>query len=295
MNLYRHILITLDLSELDDTLLRYTRFFSNMMETEIITGAHIIPVYLLGGMIKLDPQQHFMPVAPAVEVIRETVHAEMFRRFEGTEISLRVKIEEGRPYNKLMKMIDQTLPDLLVFGKKKNSTGSGIVGKRIAHQVRSDILFIPENAVPKIENILVPIDMSENSWRVLYSALQLKKLLDITTPLQCVHVVNVLPKDKYKGMDVYSHLPVYLPEKAREQYRNFLRHYRIDEKELNITFLDNGEKNISKVIYTHAQKNGNDLIMMGAVGHSIVNNFLFGSVAEGLLSICDEIPILVIR
>ena len=295
MNLYRHILITLDLSQLDETLLSYSHFLSNIVETETLTGAHIIPVYLIGGMVKLDPQQNFMPVAPAVELIREQVYKEMVCQFEGTNISLRVNIEEGRPFNKLMKIIDKTLPDLLVFGKKKNSTGSGIIGRRIAHRVKSDILFVPENAKPQIENILVPIDMSENSWRVLYSALQLKKMLGIEAALECVHVVNVLPKDRYQAIDVYSHLPIYLPEKAREQYRNFLRHYRIDEKDLHITFLDNSEENISKVIYNYAKLNNHDFIMMGAVGHSPVNNFLFGSVAEGLLSVCDEIPILVIR
>jgi len=295
MNLYRHILITLDLSKLDETLLRYIRFFSNNIEAEVITGAHIIPVYLLGGMVKLDPQQHFMPVAPAVEVIRETVRAEMFGQFEEPKITLRVKIEEGRPFKKLLKIIENTQPDLLVFGKKKNSSGSGIVGKRIANHVKSDILFVPENATPKIENILVPIDMSENSWRVLYSALQLKKGLGIETPLECVHVVNVLQEDRYKAMDVHSHLPIYLPEEARTQYRNFLRHYRIDEQDLHISFLNNSEENISKVIYNHAKLNGHDFIMMGAGGHSMVNNFLFGSVAVGMLSICDEIPILVIR
>lgn len=52
---------------------------------------------------------------------------------------------------------------------------------------------------------------------------------------------------------------------------------------------------ISKYILEFGRKEKVDFIIMGAKGHSKVENLLMGSVTEKLLTINDSIPTLVIK
>ena len=262
---------------------------------ETIYGAHVIPVILIPNLIKLDPANNFMPVAPAVEKIREQVYNEFKTVVGDSDLSIHIKIEEGRPYHKLLEMVKSAKPDLLIFGKKEKTEGSGITTRRIARNIDADVLVIPEQAKLKIKKILLPMDFSENSFRALQFVQGLQKSLGINTKIDALQVVDVSPQQRYGEHTVYTDLSELLPKNAEEQCQGFLNHYGVDEDILNMKYVKTNKKNIANTVLDYANEHHYDFIVVGARGHSLFENFAFGSVTETLMDMNKNIPIMVVR
>ena len=286
---------TLDLGKLDERLLQFTKQFAKWLDSKTVYGAHVIPVILIPNLIKLDPQNYFLPAAPAVEKIRESVHNEIKMAFGDDDLSIHIKIEEGRPFVKLLRMVKDAQPDLLIFGKKEKSNGSGITAKRVAHNVDTDILLVPENASLDINKILLPIDFSENSYRAFLAAQQLQKAMGLSEQVEALHVVDTSPLGDYEGYRVYDDLNQLLPKRAEQQYEEFLEHYKVKRETLHVNFFKTETKNIASTVLDYAKYNGYNLVIVGAKGHTLLENFMFGSVTEILMQVSSKIPILVVR
>lgn len=295
MKKYKKILTTLDMSELDDLMVDYTLKMAKYLDAKTIYGAHIIPVILIPNFIKLDPNNSFLPTAPAVEKIREKVFNEIKTKSGETDLSIHIKIEEGRPFAKLMKMVSDVKPDLLIFGKKEKSEGSGITSKRVAHNANADLLLVPQSADLDIQKILVPIDFSENSYRAIQVVQQLKEAMKLNGKIDLVHVLDASVVERYSSYQIYEELSTLLPKIADQQYQKFLNQYDLDESNFNLVFQMTEGENIANALLEFAEKENYQLIVMGAKGHSYFNNFVFGSVAETLIDLTHKLPIMIIR
>ncbi len=283
------------MSELDEVLVDYTLKMAKYLDAKIIYGAHIIPVILIPNFIKLDPSNFFFPTAPAVEKIREKVFNEIKTKSKDSDLSIHIKIEEGRPFAKLMKMVNEVKPDLLVFGKKEKSEGSGITVKRVAHNADADLLLVPQSAKLDIQKMIVPIDFSENSYRAIQVVQQLKKAMKLNGKIDLLHVLDASVVEQYSSYQIYEKLSSLLPKIADQQYQKFINQYGLDESNFNLIFQMTEGGNIANTLLEFALKEDYQLIVMGAKGHSYFNNFVFGSVAETLIDLTHQLPIMIIR
>lgn len=296
MKNYNKIFTTLDLSELDEVLIDFTLKMAKCLGSKTIYGAHIIPVVLISHFIKLDPQNNFMPTAPAVEKIRNYVSNEIeAKAADQTDLSILVKIEEGRPFAKLLKMTQAVQPDLLIFGKKEKSKGSGITAKRVAHNVDTDILLVPQTAAVNFQKILVPTDFSKNSFRAIQIVQQVNKALNISGKIDLLHILDASVFNQFAGHQVQETLSDLLPKNAQQQYEEFLNQFGLDESNFNLILQTTDGGNIANTLLQFAEQKKYDLIIIGARGHSYFKNFVFGSVAETLIDLTHRIPIFIIR
>ncbi len=295
MKEYKKILTTLDMSELDDLLVDYTLKMAKYLDAKTIYGAHIIPVILIPNFIKLDPSNYFLPTAPAVEKIREKVFNEIKTKSGETDLSIHIKIEEGRPFAKLMKMVNDVKPELLIFGKKEKSEGSGITSKRVAHNAEADLLLVPQSADLNIQKIIVPVDFSENSHRAIQVVQQLKKAMKLNGKIDLVHVLDASVVEQYASYKIYEELNTLLPKVANQQFQKFINQYGLDESNFNLIYKMTEGGNIANTLLEFAEQEDYQLIVMGAKGHSYFSNFVFGSVAETLIDLTHELPIMIIR
>ena len=139
----------------------------------------------------------------------------------------------------------------------------------------------------EVNKVLVPVDFSENSKKILEAA----GYFSGTCQAQ-LHVVFVVQSfDDYSGFFV-PHMPVAKFEEEMVQ--------AADEK--METFLA-GQKNItSKVlvgdvaeeIIRHAEESGMDMIIMGTHGYKGLEKVMFGSVAEKVVR-ASPCPVLTIN
>ena len=139
----------------------------------------------------------------------------------------------------------------------------------------------------EINNVLVPVDFSENSKKILEAAGYFSGICQAQ-----IHVVFVVQSfDDYSGFFV-PHMPVAkfeeeMVQAAEEKMEGFLLgHSNVKAK---VLVGDVGEE-----IIRHAEESGMDLIVMGTHGYKGLEKVMFGSVAEKVVR-SSPCPVLTIN
>jgi nucleotide-binding universal stress UspA family protein len=139
----------------------------------------------------------------------------------------------------------------------------------------------------EIKNVLVPVDFSENSKKILEAARYFSEICQAQ-----LHVVFVVQSfDDYSGFFV-PHMPVAkfeeeMVQAAEEKMKGFL----LGQNKIVAKVLvgDVGEE-----IIRHAEETGMDLIVMGTHGYKGLEKVMFGSVAEKVVR-SSPCPVLTIN
>jgi nucleotide-binding universal stress UspA family protein len=139
----------------------------------------------------------------------------------------------------------------------------------------------------EIKHVLVPVDFSENSKKILEAAGYFSEICQAQ-----LHVVFVVQSfDDYSGFFV-PHMPVAkfeeeMVQAAEEKMKGFLLgHNKIEAK---VLVGDVGEE-----IIRHAEESSMDLIVMGTHGYKGLEKVMFGSVAEKVVR-SSPCPVLTIN
>lgn len=128
-----------------------------------------------------------------------------------------------------------------------------------------------------IKKILVPVDFSNNSTKILNSSLDVAAKFN--AGLEIVYVVQSF--DDYSGFFV-PHMPISqfeeeMVQSAEKKMESFL-HENMDEKVEHSSTVLSGD--VAEEIVAYAQKTGAGMIIMGTHGYKGLEKILFGSVAE---------------
>lgn len=290
-----HILVALDLSDVDDKLLEYAGFFANRIGAKEVTGIHIVPVILLFDTIKIEVGHFLNPVAPALGKIQEELEEKAKAKLEGKGFAYSIDLIEGRPYQELITRLTDSPAQLLILGKKEHSSSSGITAKRTARHTKCDLLLVPDKCLPEINHVMVAMDFSENAERAFEKSLELVAKLGPETKLECLHIIDQPSNLSSKDWEKLGDLDSDLPEELNTRLNRLKQKYPDISENIEYTFLKSGQHNIAKTIQSYASNSGADLLVLGAIGHNLLENFLFGSVAEGMVDHYFEQPIYIVR
>ena len=295
MTAFKRTLVALDRSEMDRRLLAYTAALRGPLAIEKIYFVHIIRDLNMPRNAEVQFLKLFAPEHPIDEQVRKKLNLDVEAALgENGSSTTQIEVIEGKPYEKLIHWTQVKEIDLLIVGRKIQSKGSGITARRVARKAGCNVLFVPENAAGKIRRIIVPIDFSENAARALRTALKLKTQLQAPT-VQALYIVDMPPGDYYMEPRESSGFRMILLDSARSAYRDFLQKYHLDGNALESVFLENNFVNVAAHINQYAREQEADLIVIGAQGHTALENFLYGSVTESLVERSRETPILIVR
>ncbi|MEZ4950313.1 MAG: universal stress protein [Saprospiraceae bacterium] len=290
------ILTALDLSEMDEKLINFTHFASQQFLSDKIYFTHIVPDLSAPANKNLDFYKKFSPDRPVDEVVKEKIKASVDAKFgQMSSVSIEIDALEGKPYRQLMHWVEVKDPDLVVVGKKVESTGSGITAKRLTRNLKkASVLFVSDTARAGIKSIVVPVDYSANSARALNTALEMK-LKDPQIAIKVIYVIDYPPTGFYLNREEYQGFNKMLKETADNSFKTFLEENNLPSKGFDFEIIENAWHNISGAIVEYLDKDDPDLCIMGAQGHSAFESFLFGSVTENLVSHLKKTPLLVVR
>ena len=138
-----------------------------------------------------------------------------------------------------------------------------------------------------IKKVLVPVDFSENSKKILEAAGYFSGKCQAK-----LHVVFVVQSfDDYSGFFV-PHMPVAkfeeeMVEAAEAKMKNFLA----DQGNIEAKVLVG---DVAEEIIRHTEESGMDLIVMGTHGYKGIEKVMFGSVAEKVVR-SSPCPVLTIN
>jgi nucleotide-binding universal stress UspA family protein len=291
----RNLLAALELGSADDAVLRYLDFLTAAVPVKNIRLLHVLPTFELFQ----SPVNREAAAVMGHLKLNKTITAEMQRRIalhpmsQHSEIAF--DIREGKPLHALLEEATHFRSDLTVIGQRSEASDHGILAANLARKAKGNILIVPEQAPAQIKHIIVPVDFSPYSVKALKLAMSLRKTIKDPVRITCMNVFEL------------PNLNVYLVEKI-EDVRRIVRDDRLaafqlflgqfadkDIKDIHTEVVERQFGGIAGYIHEFAEKVSGDLIIMGAKGHSEVERLLLGSVAERLMGLDYNIPVLLVR
>lgn len=281
-------LVFLDLSDMDKTLMRQIAELHRTFKIDKLYVAHYIELQEFSG----DLKAHFPEMERPIEDILNEELAERAQDsgLENDQIEV-VLFQDGSKTN-MTTWINQSDVDFCVLGKKIVHKGTGIFSGRMARLLDKHILFTTETSRLEIRHTLVAVDFSHFSKKALKFSAQLQTNDQQNTT--AYHVFR-LPGTYFPfvGGDTRK-----LQDKQAEEKLKRLRKFTSDLKltnEMELVVEYAGEKTLGRTIYDYARSHFVDLIVMGVKGKTDKDELLIGSVAEQLIDVDKDLPVLLVK
>lgn len=288
----KKLIVCLDLSEMDETLVKFAYFIAKTNQTSKIYFTNVIRNLNI-------PKEVLKEFPNLINSMIEERKGEMqkiidkhFDKSLATECALVVK--EGQLSKKILKLAHEKSADMIIVGRKVTMIGTGVVTQRLARRASCSLLIVPEKSVPKIDRILVPSDFSDYSKDAMEEAILIAEKNGGKVEIICQNVFTVPSGYHFTGKS-YEEFTAIMQTHAEINYKKFIR--KIDTKGFDITPIytkDDDEDPVEDIIQKAIEIEA-DGIIIGAKGRTAATALFIGSMAERLIQLNDKFPLLVTR
>ncbi len=292
MDQVKNILVGLDMTDMDFTVLRYVSFIVNTS-----TAERVVFVNIVRDMHVPDEVMNEFPglISNALEIRKKELTERIMKNHSlQREAKFDVIVKSGSATKVILETIDKENIDLLLIGHKSKSHSNGVTTQRLARRCNCLLLIAPEDTQPKVNRILVPIDFSEYSKLALERVCQMAKNYKHTVEVDCLHIYSVPVGYHYSGKS-YKEFAEVMHKNAEDSYKKFLKSTDTSGIKPRMFYALNKEDDLLKTIHTYAKRLKVDGIVVGAKGKTSTASFFLGNLAEKLVSSTSALPILLVR
>lgn len=287
MKKIKRLLVGLDLSPMDEILIKKTIELVQLFDADMVYFVHVAKDLVLPEQVGKDYPGLLIPIHETIE--KEISDAVMAAGFPET-LNYEVEAKEGSPMDKIIRWSEAKDVDMIIMGRKSSLEGSGALPRRIALKAPCSILFLTENMTEgSFKKILVPVDFSSYSLLTLDYA---NKFNPDKDAILCYHVYEV-PHGYSKTGKTYEEFSEIMRNNSKKEYEKFLQKNKLPP--LACEFQVRGRGNRADYVLDAAIKSDVELIIIGSRGRTDSAAFLLGSVAEKVININNQIPMLVIK
>ena len=289
---FKRIMVGLDFTVMDRTLIQYTAFLSYYLNPE-----HI---YFVNIQKDLDIPEEIHAKYPDVskpldEKLKEEMSREVRLYFpDHDDYGTNIEIVEGSPRKEMLRWSHIKNIDLLIVGNKVQSNGSGIIPRQLARKVSCSVLFVPETVSLQLNKVLVGNDFSPYARAAFESALAFETYnpdLEIISDY-----VYTVPYGYYRTGKTEKQFARIMEKNAKEKFENFLKDIHANGAKIEESYTYNHPKiSPANFIYQQARDKEVDMILVGARGRNAVTAMFLGSVTERLVEMDFEIPLLIVK
>lgn len=288
----KKLIVCLDQSELDDTLVRFSSFIASVNQTKKIYFTNVIR----NLQIPKEVLEEFPNLIDNMVEERKQQMQEVVDRSFGKkgDIEFSFVVKEGQLSKKILKLAHEKSVDMIIVGRKVNLPGTGVVSQRLARRASCSLLIIPENSVPNIQTLLVPSDFSDYSKDALEEAIMIVEKYGGKAEIVVQNVFTVPSGYHFTGKS-YEEFTTIMRMHAEINYKKFIRN--IDTKKIKIKPVytqDEDDDPVEDIIAKAMEINAN-AIVIGAKGRTAATALFIGSMAERLIQLNDTFPLLVTR
>jgi len=269
---------------MDDILIGYTEFLTSVVKPKTITFFHTVEsgptaLELAEQFPEIDSEEEFL------DLIRNELNDKLKGHFDDDSIEIRMVIKTGKPTDQIIDIVNSIEPDLLLMGKKMGYAGEGIIPKRILKYVAASVLFVPENSRYSMQNILAPIDFSEQSAKAVKTAGHLANGGNVTAQHIYRYRAQFFPyslseKDK-KEMD----------QNIRSQLKDFKNDHDLPEN-INYVLSLHKDGRVADEVYNQAMNDQTDLIVVSSKSKKLTS-FVSHDFTDKMVDYAFGIPLLV--
>ncbi|GAA0894066.1 hypothetical protein GCM10009122_37460 [Fulvivirga kasyanovii] len=291
MEPFKNLLVGLDTSKLDATLIEYASFLVDHSSAEKVQFVNIVRNLNIPGDVKKEfPNIVTSAIQDRKDKIKEVVKAH-FKPKKKVKVTYLVKQGQAPM---LLDIANKSQTDLIIIGQKKTLDGTGVTTMRLARRASCNLLIVPENVTPKVDKFLVPIDFSDYSKLALMQTIDFAVKTGGTGEIYCQNVYNVPAGYHYTGKS-FKEFAEIMKKNAQESFKKFIK--KIDPRGIKIHevySLDTND-NLASDIYDLADEIDTDFIIIGAKGRTAAAALFLGSLAEKMVNDKMNHPLLVVR
>jgi nucleotide-binding universal stress UspA family protein len=291
MYLIKKMIVCLDQTSLDQTLIQYAAFIAQVNQTKKIYFVNVIRNLSVPKEVLEEFPNLIENMVSERQQQMEAVVNENFPKIKG--ISLNYIVKEGSLSKKILKLSEEKSADMILIGRKVNLQGTGIASMRLARRASCSLLIVPEGSVPKMKKLLVPSDFSDYSKDALEEAVMIANKHG-NVEIICQNVFAVPSGYHFTGK-TYEEFTAIMQMHAEISYKKFIR--KIDTKGVKITpiYTQDDDDDPVQEIVAKALETGSDGIIIGAKGRTAATALFIGSMAERLIQFNDSLPLMVTR
>jgi nucleotide-binding universal stress UspA family protein len=281
----KNILVALDLSEIDSTLIEYASFIAETLKVEKVYFVHNIKKYEISELFEEQLKDLNLD-----EIIGDELNEKVEDKFTASA-EWEVLISED-PYSESLinYIVNKYDIQLALIGNKNRLNGTGVVSSKLLRLLKCNILSIPLNAKPTITNVWAGTDFSSASKKVFKVVEKLQR--NTAAKVKAVHVYNVpvqfspyIPKENL-DLKIENHL--------KEKCQKFIK--KIGYKgELTTEIIPGRDSGVAEKLRIKARTSKVDLIIVGDKGHNAFSSLLIGSVTEELFNQDMDVPLWIVK
>ena len=284
------LLVNIDLSELDTSLMQYAAYLCEQLE--------ISKLVVLHNMLITEPpeelRKHYPDMQEPLEKIVEREIRENTDRFFGQSgVEVEISIFQNKGMHEIVRWVSEQRVDISVIGKKSPSEGQGLYALQYARLTSHAVIMVPAVSSVKINKILASVDFSKNAVNVIRHAHNLAVRLD--ADVSYLHLY-ALPPQHFPNVNINT-------EKYQKEYLRYAQKEFDKWKQKSLGDAETGpcyfrlaeRQRVAHEVYLWAIKNQADLIVCGAKGKSDAEVMLLGSVSEKLISTDYYIPMMIVK
>lgn len=288
----KKILVGLDQSEMDPTLIRFATFIAKSSPTTDICFINVIRDLNVPEEIK----EKFPELAGSASIEKTEYLRSIVQKHLDPSLNVNLKFitKQGQAAKKILKVSKEEEIDMVIIGRKRTLKGSGVLSQRLARRLECSLLIVPESSEPKLRKVLVPSDFSDYSLIAMEEAIAISERRGFQVDVICQNVYTVPAGYHYTGKS-YEEFSAIMEKNAKDNYKKFIK--KIDTKEVKISpvySLDSDEDPVED-IYQMAKEVEAEGLIIGAKGRTTATALFLGSMAERLIQKNFEIPVLIVR
>ncbi|MEJ1224007.1 universal stress protein [Sediminicola sp. 1XM1-17] len=285
MNSIKNILVALDLSDIDGTLIAYASFIAETLKAEKVYFVHNIKKYEISELFEEQLRDLNLD-----ELIGDELNEKVTEKFTAT-VPWEVLISED-PYSESLinYIVNKYEVQLALIGKKNKDKGTGIVSGKLLRLLKCNILSIPEGAQPAITNIWAGTDFSSASHKVFEVAENLQRATMAT--VKAVHVYNV--PVQFSPYIPKEHLDLKIENHLKEKYEKYIK--KIGFKgQLTSEIIPGRDSGVAEKLRIKAKTSKIDLLIVADKGRNTFSSLLVGSVTEELFNQESDVPLWIVK
>lgn len=270
----KKIALAADLTEMDETMLRFIKGYDKLFDFDELQIIHQIEIDDVSSELQAILDKKNLTLE---ELIEKEIKSSIQTVF-GDNPNIHIYIQPKPDFSELVHWIDQKNFDLFFLGKKKSLEGSGVFSSKMVRLLKCNLILVPETAAPKITKILAPVDFSSYSSRVL----EVSDLIARTTDAEMVaiHILKI-GIHYFPFITNEKKIQSSLEKEAKSKFEKLKKKLHLNA-ELHTMLAE--DQPIGTAIFKQAKEYRADLIIISKKGKSDDSDLLLGSVAENLIS-----------
>jgi len=287
-----NILVCLDLTEMDEFLIRYAGFIADEMSPKKITFFHALHSLDLPGEI----MEEFPDLdKPITELVKDDLEEKVKQLYKPeSNIPYAVDVEDGNTSEVVLQYTKKNKIDLTVLGKKVGYHGGGRMPRRIMPLTPSSVLLVSESAQPRINHILVRNNFTRIDEIALNTAINMAERAGAR--VTCHHAFR-LPLNHFplQSSEKQSRITDKMKKHATQEYQRFMKKLNLDAEKIPCTHVYDRNGNEAQLLYHHALRNNADLVMIGSKIKSDLASVILDRTTEDMTEVEKNIPVLIVK